>query len=266
VLEHRVGNRLSSLGVSPYTYNSSNQLTSLPGTTYTYDANGNTLTKTDAAGTTTYDWDFENRLASVTLPGGSAVSFAYDPFGRRIKKSSASATSLYVYDGANIIEEVDGAGLAVARYSQGLGIDEPLAMLRAGTTHYYEADGLGSITSLTDSAGTIAASYTSDSFGNLTASTGTLTNPFLYTAREFDPETGLHYYRARYYDQVVGRFTSEDPIRFRSGINWYSYVQNNPALLTDPSGLAAFGLGGGISGVLSTPKIGAMGEACNAPL
>ncbi|PYU04149.1 MAG: hypothetical protein DMG33_14940 [Acidobacteria bacterium] len=37
--------------------------------------------------TTTYAWDYENRLSSVTLPGsGGTVSFAYDPFGRRIKK------------------------------------------------------------------------------------------------------------------------------------------------------------------------------------
>jgi len=67
-----VGNRLSSLGVSPYTYNASNQFTSTPGATYTYDNNGNTLTKTDASGTTTYAWDFENRLTSVTLPSGAA--------------------------------------------------------------------------------------------------------------------------------------------------------------------------------------------------
>ena len=64
-----VGNRLSSLGVSPYNYNVSNQLTSKPNVTYTYDANGNTATKTDSTGTTTYAWDFENRLTSVTLPG-----------------------------------------------------------------------------------------------------------------------------------------------------------------------------------------------------
>jgi len=53
----------------------------------------------------------------------------------------------------------------------------------------YEADGLGSLTSLTDPSGALAASYTYDSFGNSTASTGSLTNPFRYTAREFDPET-----------------------------------------------------------------------------
>jgi len=68
-----VGNRLSSLGMSPYTYNSSNQLTSTAAATYTYDGNGNTLTKADTTGTTTYNWDFENRLTSVVLPGTSGT-------------------------------------------------------------------------------------------------------------------------------------------------------------------------------------------------
>ncbi len=64
-----VGNRLSSLGVSPYDVNVSNELTSTPSTTYTYDNNGNTLTKVVGSNTTSYAWDFENRLTSVTLPG-----------------------------------------------------------------------------------------------------------------------------------------------------------------------------------------------------
>ena len=143
----QVGNRLSSLGVSLYTYNNSNQLTSLPGTTYTHDNNGNTTGKTDAAGTTSNAWDFENRLVSVTPPASAAVTFSYDPFGRRVRKVSSAGTTIYVYDGAGIVEEVDGSGVVGARYTQGSGIDEPLAMLRSGTTSYYEADGLGSITS-----------------------------------------------------------------------------------------------------------------------
>ena len=84
-----VGNRLTSLGVSSYTTNTSNELTATSNATYTYDYNGNTQTKTDSTGTTTYTWDFENRLISVALPGtGGTVSFKYDPFGRRIYKSS----------------------------------------------------------------------------------------------------------------------------------------------------------------------------------
>ena len=76
-----------------------------------------------------------------------------------------------------------------------------------------------------------------DSFGNLTASTGTITNPFQYTGREFDSETGLYYYRARYYDLRVGRFINEDPIRFKGGNNFYPYANGNPVNFRDPSGL-----------------------------
>ena len=109
---------------------------------YTYDSNGNTTSKTDSTGTTNYTWDFENRLTSVTLPGsGGTVSFKYDPFGRRIYKSSSSGISIYAYDDdGNLIEETNASGAVVARYSQGLNTDEPLAELRSGTTSYYQAD------------------------------------------------------------------------------------------------------------------------------
>jgi len=233
-----VGNRLSSLGVSPYNVNTSNELTSTPSASYTYDYNGNTLTKVAGSNATSYSWDFENRLSSVTLPGsGGTVSFKYDPFGRRVYKSSSASTSIYAYDGDNLIEETNSSGTAVARYSQGLNIDEPLAMLRSSTTSYYDADGLGSITSLSSSAGSLAQTYGYDSFGKQTSSSGSLTNPFQYTARESDPETGLYYYRARYYDPSVGRFVSEDPARFRAGPNFFEYVLNDPVENTDPVGL-----------------------------
>lgn len=233
-----VGNRLSSLGVSPYAYNTSNELTSKPDATYTYDSNGNMLTKTDSTGTTTYTWDFENRLTSVALPGsGGTVTFKYDPFGRRAQKSSLLGTTNYLYDGADSLEEVDTSGNVLARYTQGLGIDEPLAEVRSGTTSYHEADGLGSVTSLSNSSGALTNTYTYDSFGNLTASTGTVTNPLRYTAREFDSETSLYFYRARYYDPTTGRFLSEDPTRFRAAANFYPYVRGNPTNFGDPSGL-----------------------------
>jgi len=150
---------------------------------------------------------------------GPIVSFKYDPFGRRIYKFSSTATSVYAYDGDNLIEETNSSGAVVARYEDTQNIDEPLAMLRSGATSYYHADGLGSVTSLSSAAGSIANTYTYDSFGNLTASTGSLTNHFQYTARESDPETGLYYYRARYYDQSAGRFLREDPVRFRAEVN-----------------------------------------------
>jgi RHS repeat-associated protein len=233
-----VGNRLTSAGPTSYNYNTSNQLTSDSTATFTYDNNGNTTSKTTLAGTTNYSWDFENRLSTVTLPGtGGAVNFRYDPFGRRVFKSSSAGTSVFVYDGANTVEELNGLGNNTAHYAQGVGIDEPLAMYRSSATSYYHADGLGSIGSLTDASGQLAASYVYDSFGKLTASTGTITNPFQYTARESDSESGLYYYRARYYDPNSGRFLSEDPIRFKGGINFCRYAANDPVIFRDPSGL-----------------------------
>jgi len=233
-----VGNRAASLGVSSYTTNASNELTAIPGVTYTYDSNGNTLTKVVGSNTTSYSWDFENRMSSVTLPGtGGTVSFKYDPFGRRIEKISPTATSIFVYDADNLIETVNSSGGVVARYTQTQRVDEPLAMLGGTTTSYYEADGLGSVTSLSNTSGALAQTYTYDSFGNQTASSGSLTNFFRYTGREFDTETNLYYSRARYLDPSTGRFLSEDPIRYAGGsLNFYPYAGNDPVDYIDAFG------------------------------
>lgn len=180
------------------------------------DSNGNTLTSVTGSNTTTYSWDFENRMTSVTLPGsGGTVSFKYDPFGRRIEKISPTTTSIFAYDENNLVEETNSSGAVVARYTGILDFDQPLAMLRSGTTSYYEQDGLGTVTSLSNTAGALAQTYTFDSFGKQTASSGSLTNPFQFTGREFDTETNLQFSRARYFDPTTGRFISEDPIGFK---------------------------------------------------
>ena len=276
-----VGNRLSSLGVSPYSVNTSNELTSTPSATYTYDNNGNTLTKVASAGTTTYGWDYDNRLTSVMLPGtGGTVAFKYDGLGRRVQKAftqgSTTTTTNYLYDGNSAVSDVDQNGNVLARYAATQNIDEPLAELRSGTTSYYSQDGLGSVTSLTTSAGALANTYRYDSFGNLTGSSGSIVNRFQYAAREFDSETGLYFYRARYYDSTSGRFVNEDSIRVLGGIDFYRYVSNDPVNRIDPSGLldccvasyaaaggsigAAFGaLGGGIGGAIGGGLAGGAG-------
>ena len=228
-----VGNRLSTAVDSGWNYNSSNELTARPGLSYTYDNNGNMLTRSDG---TQFTWDVENRLTQVTQPGGGTVTFEYDPFGRRIQKSSAAGTTNYVYDGANVAVELDASGSVLAEYTQGPSIDEPLAMQRNGLTAFYQADGLGSITSLTDTFGAATDSYAYSSFGSTIISGGT-TNPYRYTGREWDAETGLYYYRARYYDPAIGRFISEDQLGFGGGNDFYSYAGNAPNDIIDPSGL-----------------------------
>jgi RHS repeat-associated protein len=114
-----------------------------------------------------------------------------------------------------------------------------MAELRLNSVSYYQSDALGSVTSLTSSSGTIAGTYTYDSFGKLSAATGSVINPFQYTGREFDIETGTYFHRARYYDPNVGRFLSEDPTGFGGGTAFYRYVNNRPTVAFDPSGLVA---------------------------
>ena len=208
----------------------------MPSALAVYDANGNTLT--DAQGRS-FTWDFENRLVQAVNPGVGTTTFRYDPFGRRIQKSGPLGTTNYLYSGPNLVEEVDQSGNLIARFTSGMSVDEQLSEFSSGTASYYEADGLGSTTSLTSPAGALSNTYTYDSYGKLTASTGTLANPFQYTAREADAETGLYYYRARYYDQNVGRFISEDPVQFKGGIDFYTYMSSNPVNFIDPSGLKA---------------------------
>jgi RHS repeat-associated protein len=162
-------------------------------------------------------------------------------FGTLIQKSYPVGTTNYLYDGedpdANVIEEVDNADNVLARFTQSPGVDRPLAEFTAGATSYYEQDGLGSVTSLSNGAGALAKTYTFDSYGNLAASTGTIANPFQFTGREIDPETQLYFYRSRYYDNSAGRFIAEDPTGFDAGNDFYTYVKNNPAIWTDPLGL-----------------------------
>jgi len=83
----------------------------------------------------------------------------------------------------------------------------------------------------------LAQTYQFDSFGKLSNSTGSLVNPFRYTARDFDTEINLQFSRARYYDPSVGRFISEDPARYDDNQNFFKYALNNPTIYLDPSGL-----------------------------
>jgi len=237
-----VGNRTSTVngGTVNYTTNNMNQYTDVGGTAYTYDANGNLTSD----GTNTYIYDYENRLIQVVTPTDT-ITFAYGPLGRRISKTDSTGTIRYIYDGDQVIMETDGTGTITATYAYGTGIDEVLTMTRGGSTYYYHLDGLGSVKEITDSIGSTVEKYKYDVYGqpaifdgagnSLTESA--IGNSYMFTGRRYDSETGLYYYRARYYDPIKGRFTTRDPVGYLGGINLYSYVSNSPLNFTDPLGL-----------------------------
>ena len=141
-----------------------------------------------------------------------------------------------------------------ARTSHGQGIDQPLAVERGGQSFFYQADHRGSVRKITDSSGLVVNSYDYDAYGNIEASVEDIANPFTYTGREFDAESGLYYYRARYYDPATGRFLAEDPIGFGAGdLNLYRYVFNDPVNFTDPDGRIAAVIAVPVAACLASP-------------
>jgi RHS repeat-associated protein len=199
--------------------------------TFTYDANGNMTSD----GTRTYEWDAENRLVAVKEGANTIASYSYGAQKLRMSKTAAGQTWSYVYDDSqNVVEVRLGSG-TVQRYMHGSGIDEPLGVVAGGVASYFTADHLGSVISTTDSAGNATLRRQYDPWGNLLA--GQADGGPAFTGKEWDPEAGLYYYRARYLDPTSGRFLSEDPVGRIGGPNLYAYVRNAPLLWRDPMGL-----------------------------
>jgi RHS repeat-associated protein len=209
---------------------------------YQYDDEGNLTQKKEIASgkVTSYVWDYRNRLTRVTS-GSQVVEYGYDAEDRRVSKTiNGVVKEKYVYDGDDIALVVDAGGTIVERYLYGDGVDNVLSRVSAGTTVWSLGDRQGSVVDVVDEGGNVLNHFVYDSFGNRTSATGADFR-FGYTGRELDTETGLYYYRARYYDPSLGRFISEDPIGFSAGdTNLYRYVNNSPTNFTDPTGEIAF--------------------------
>jgi RHS repeat-associated protein len=235
-----VGNRTTSFLSFSHTHDDLNRLLEDDQFLYTYDDNGNLETKTEKATSdvTTYQWDAQDQLIQIDRPDATTVTYKYDGLGRRIEKDVAGSSTRYVYDGQDILLEYDGTNTFVARYNHGGQVDQPLVLQKGGVGFfYYHSNHQGSITHLTDSSGTIANSYVYDSYGRRLNVAESVLQPYSYTGREYDVESGLYFSRARYFDANTGRFLTKDPLRLRAGDqNFYRYVRNNPLNLNDPFG------------------------------
>ena len=203
-----------------YAPNALNEYGSFAGNAVTSDLNGNLTSwfPPDGSGKQTYTYDSENRLTSAAINGSSTATifYDYDGLGRRASKTVSGVATTYLLDGNEEIAEYNGATL-LRRYLTGPTIDDRIARAEgSGTSNptktYYHTNHQGSVIAITSPAGTVSQRLAYDEYGTLTSGAVTSGEQFRYTGRRFDAETGLYYYRARYYSPALGRFLQVDPI------------------------------------------------------
>jgi RHS repeat-associated protein len=204
-----------------------------------YDLDGNATND----GRWTYAWDAENRLIAMesltNAPAGSKLrlEFAYDSQWRRIQKTvytnngstyGALYTNRFSYDGWNLLAALSPLSSLLSSYTWGLDLSGSLqgaggvggllfvgdfasAIGNCAVAH----DGNGNVMALVNAAtGVASALYEYGPFGEPLRATGPMAtiNPFLFSTKFYDRETGFEYYGYRYYNPSAGRWLSRDPI------------------------------------------------------
>jgi RHS repeat-associated protein len=191
-----------------------------------------------------YVYDYLNRL--VVRQDASSFAFSaytYDALGRRIETlvdaGGVPEVRRFFYDDWQVIEEQDDLSVLQATYVYGNYIDEVLNMQRGGGDYYYHTDDQYNVVAITDAAAAVVERYEYDDFGR-PLSTSLVDNPYLFTGRRYDTDSGLYHYRQRYYDSVEGRFLTRDPIGiWGDPVNLgapTTYVGNNPWSYRDAYG------------------------------
>jgi len=219
----------------------------------THDTNGN-LTREQYARLGTdirdvnYSYNAEQRLTQIsyastratflpTLPP-TVIGYEYDDNGNRIRKLKSGVATYSINNGIIVLNEADNAGVITKSIVQGL--DQVAEIDATGTIKYMHQDILGSTIIVTDANENVVQRYEYAAFGETIGAQGSSNTNYQFTGQEFDPESGLIYMNARYYNPEMGRFLAQDPFFGRNGNilsrNPYIYVENNPLKYTDSTG------------------------------
>jgi RHS repeat-associated protein len=233
----------SLLGDMDFYYNSAQQLIATSDASYSYDEAGNLSAISTSVGTRHFKFDARDRLVSVQSAESSEISFHYDHQGRMIGRSDSDGMTKYLIDrftpNSLYVSIAESGPAGTKSYTNANG---PLSVLDGSEMRYLLRDALGSIRGLANSEGQAIAEQTYSAFGSPIEGFGDV-GIRRFAGEQLDSTTDLYNLRARLYDPNTGRFVSRDPVAFDSMfipcMNTYSYAQNNPTTLTDPSGFAS---------------------------
>ncbi|MFW6375744.1 MAG: RHS repeat-associated core domain-containing protein [Thermoplasmatota archaeon] len=242
-------------------YDIGNRLIRSNDKSFDYDKDGNQIQAGDPSFdhmTSHVNGNNVKRLKTVHENTDHVASYSYTFEGLRTGKylDEGESEISYHYSGKNVQYEKWGNGRKV-RYTHpstcssscsscgGCGneknvfTDHPISIEIDGNKYYYLYNGQGSVTELINSDEEVVNQYRYTPFGSPRLKAETVYNPYQYTGRRLDEETGQYYYRARMYSADQSRFTTQDPAGMQEGPNMYAYVGNNPTNKRDPTGLVA---------------------------
>lgn len=227
----------------PYDVNALNQLLSQTNCSYHYDQNGNLIEKITGNHSTRYVYDALDRLIEVD-DGKHITTYTYDSFHRRLSKTHNGLTTQFIYQNKKEIGAINQGKITQLRVlgiAYGAEIGGAVILELDGKTYAPIHDSQGNIVALIDPSGKLIESYRYTAFGEIEIfSEKAVNNPWRFSSKRFDEETGFIFFGRRYYAPEIGRWTTADPAGYADGPNLYAYVHNQPLIYIDPDGRFSF--------------------------
>ncbi len=241
-----------------YQINNLNEILSTSNEKIIYDKNGNPIQRTTNKGEINYFYDALDRLIKIEKIKDYIFEFTYDPFNRRISERLLKYSYVFgwqeqdfrffLYDNQNEIGSYDqnlkSKELRILSDTKNAEIGSSIAFEIEGKIYAPVHDVCGSVNFLF-SEGNLQEHYRYSAFGErkifsswgYEKSCSQVKNPWQYSSKRIDEESGLIYFGRRYYDPSLGRWLTPDPKGFVDSINLYVYVLNDPLINVDLYGL-----------------------------